>query len=93
MAAIALANSKTATLVANTADTITPNAPAPCRVEIANNDATAVIWMRMDGTPATVAGDDCQIIPAGTQFTPPGMPNTISLISSGTPQYTVSRVF
>lgn len=81
---------KTATLVAATADTVTftPAGPTPC--EIVNLDTSAIIWFRVDGV-ATVAGDDCIPIPAGGAFTLSGA-TTISIISSGTPQYTVDRL-
>lgn len=95
MAAVTLGvAAKTATLVANTADTVTllANTPSPQPVEIINLDATNVIWVKFDATAATVAGDDCFPVPPNSTWIPPVSITTLSLISSGTPQYTISRI-
>lgn len=92
MANVTLGNvAVTATLVGSTADTVTPNAPVPCAVEVMNLDTAAMIWARADGSAATVAGVDCIPIPANSAYFFTGI-NSVSLISSGTPQYTVDRV-
>lgn len=92
MTAVAVAMAKTATLGANTADTVTFSGVTATKCEVINLDASAVIWARFDGTPATVAGDDCVPIPANSTWTPPGTITTLSLISSAAPQYTVNRI-
>lgn len=91
MAAVSVGSvSKTATLTAATADTVTFTASGPIPCEIVNLDSSATIWFRVDGT-ASVAGTDCIPLPPLNAFTIPGA-TSISVISAGTPQYTVSRL-
>lgn len=94
MAAVVVTTAKTQALVANTADTVTFNGgQAVC--EIVNLDATSAIWIRLDGTAATVEGAECIPIPANSSFRVPATPDIavgISVISTGTPKYCVHRV-
>lgn len=48
------------------------------------------IWVRLDGTAATVAGDNCFCVQGARQFPTATGNVTVSLISSGTPSYEVS---
>jgi hypothetical protein len=57
MASYTVKRSKHATLVANTADTVTLTS-RPTSVELRNFSTSAVIFYRVDGTAATVSGDD-----------------------------------
>lgn len=103
MAAVSLTSSvaKTQTLSAATADTVTVTAATvgaaggsgePSDIEIVNLSATAadIMWAKKDGT-ATVAGTDCIPIPASSAYIF-RRASTISVISAGTPQYTVDRL-
>lgn len=97
------------TLTANTVATVTlptrsnPNAPgAYSSVEIINVDGNAIIYFRVlsavdstAGIAPTVAGNDCEILPAVPNamiLSPPaegGDPVVVKLISAGTPKYSV----
>jgi|SRR5579863_2815638 len=84
----------TATLTANVADTVSLKLYGQ-HLEIINLDLTSIIWIRWDGTAATVAGTDCVPVPANSSWIPPAhitIQNSLSLISNGTPQYCVSRI-
>lgn len=87
-------NAVTATLVANTEDTITLTGFGAAPVEVVNLSTTAtdIMWCRFDGTVATVDGAECIPIPANSSITLPGTPLTLSVISAGTPKYNVSRL-
>ena len=77
-----------ATLVAATADTFDLTANGFDRIEIANS-GTEVAYYRVDGTAATVAGDETRSLIGGERQTLPvghaGVFNIISVISAGTP--------
>jgi hypothetical protein len=82
------------TLVANTADTVT-FADNVDRVEIIT-DGAAELFVRVseDGAAATVGGANTDMLPAGgsssLDLPSPGIGGTVvSLISSGTPKYSV----
>lgn len=57
MASYTVRRSKRATLVANTADTVTLTSRR-ISVELRNLSSTAVIFYRVDGVAPTVGGDD-----------------------------------
>ena len=91
MAAYTVNHSKSATLVANTADTVTFRS-VWSQIEIINR-GTDYLYARFDGTAATVAGDDCDVVMPGTAavFTPP--PNAVtvaSLISASATAYSAT---
>ena len=78
-----------ATLVADTEDTFDLTANGFDRLEIANSGDT-VAYYRLDGTAATVAGDETRSLLPGERQTIPAagngvLPNAVSVISSGTP--------
>lgn len=91
------------TTTANTASSVSLSAAYP-RIRIFNR-STAEMWVRVDGTAATVAGDDCFFIAAGkddyfnvpanmaySQGGPLGQPTstTASIISTAAAAYTVT---
>jgi hypothetical protein len=60
-------------------------------VWVQNRDATAEMWVRLDGTDPTVAGDDCFLVqPGGRNFPTGNGVVRVRMISSGTPSYAVS---
>jgi hypothetical protein len=80
-------------LVASTADTVTFTDEAGS-VEVWT-DGTAAVFVSTDGSPATVNGGDCYEIEPGTvggssRILPVGG-RSVSLISTGTPKYSVTR--
>jgi len=97
------------TLTANTVTTITltarinPTTPGAAQtVEVMNVDGAAIIYFLVlsaaqssAGTVPTVAGNDCEILPAvpNAQIvnlpTEGGDPVVVKMISAGTPRYTV----
>lgn len=91
MAAVAGALSATATLVADTADTVTLSAGTSGKMGEVTNHGDGVLYVRGDGTAATVAGDECTPVLAGERvavgLTATG---TLSVISAATPTYTVA---
>ena len=95
MASYTVKRSKHATLVANTADTVTLTS-RPTSVELRNFDSTAVIFFRLDGTAPAVSGDDTDRLgPDETvQVDLPRdvEPPKVGLISSGTPAYSVRAI-
>lgn len=95
MANVSVAEAKTATLSAATADTITfsgNESATKCEIVNLSTTSTDVIWARCDGTAATVAGTDCVPIPANSSWRPPATITTLSLIAAATPQYCVNRI-
>jgi len=85
---------KSGTLVASTPQTVTLDQAYPF-VEVCNVSATAAIYFSVNQTAApTVAGDDCEVISAGSPRTTVGAPGVsvtvVKLISSGTPTFTVA---
>jgi hypothetical protein len=85
--------SKHATLVANTADTVTLTS-RPKSIELRNFSSIAVIYYRVDGTVPTVSGDDTyRLGPNGTlevDLPRDVEPPQVGLISSATPAYSVT---
>lgn len=81
---------KTATLGANTADTVTFLPAGPTPAEIVNLDSSSMIWINPVGA-ATVAGTDCIPVPPNSSFMLSGV-ITLSVISAGAAQYCVNRV-
>ncbi len=93
MAATGGIHMNTSTLVAATADTCTmtgsrgKNTPAEL---VHHGVVTDPIYFRLDGTAAVVAADENQVLlPNERLFVRLGEGNAISLISAGTPTYSV----
>jgi hypothetical protein len=87
-----------AALAANTADTVTLDTPGDF-IEVINRTAVggsgaADIMVNAYGAAATVGGDDCVIVPSGTAVVIPAPkePNVVSVISTGTPAYSVAVI-
>lgn len=85
-----------AAFTANTADTITVTGPK-IGIEVKNRAASGGndLFVRADGTAATVSGDDCYIVSPGEAYAfpvPTGAPAVVSLISAGTGAYSVTAV-
>lgn len=81
-------------LVASTADTVAFTDHAN-KVEIVS-DGTSAVYVTVDGTAATVAGSNTDVMPAGVPsvrtlnvYT---QPPSVSVISAGTPTYSVTIV-
>jgi hypothetical protein len=82
------------TLVANTTDTVTFVDDCD-RIEVLS-DGTAALYFTVDGSTAIVSGAHCYKLPAGSAsaavvnpLNPAGP--AVSLISSGTPSYSVTK--
>lgn len=80
-------------LVASVADTITfADEVGEARVW---SDGTAALFVATDGNPATVNGGDCYEVEPGTvggsTITVPVGNRSVSVISTGTPKYSVTR--
>jgi hypothetical protein len=88
MASYKIKRRKHATLVANTADTVTLTS-RPTSVELCNYSSSAVIFFRLDGTAPTVSGDDTDRLGPGetvaVDFPRDVEPPAVGLISSATP--------
>lgn len=80
---------RSGTLVANSASSQTIRC-GPYGLWVVNRTAGTEIWVRLDGTAATVAGNDCFVVTGARNFPTPNRSVTVSLISSGTPSYEVS---
>lgn len=93
MASYTVERAKTATLVASTADTVTFEHGYP-RIEVVHQGSSGVVYVRTDGTAATVAGDDCYVVmPGDAVYVPTGpTPAEISVISASAVTYTVTGV-
>jgi len=91
MAAVAGARIATATLVASTADTVTLSEKGRRGLEIVNH-GTDAIYFRTDGTAAVEAADENGVVLGGERLYVGGGGDdaTLSVISAGTPTYTVS---
>jgi len=89
MAAVAGARAAHATLVADTADTVTMSEGPNKRGEIVNQ-GTDVIYFRTDGTTAVSAADENEVVLGGERLSIslPGS-GVVSVISAGTPTYSV----
>lgn len=55
---------KNATLAANTVDRVTLNRDSHSYFEVTNVDGAGAIYVRTDGVDPTVAGDECDVLPA-----------------------------
>lgn len=81
------------TLTANTADTVTIAAGYKY-VEVRNRDATNDVFFTVNGTTATVAGDDCyHVFPktaVSVRVPKQGFTTAVSVISSGASAYSVT---
>lgn len=83
MATYSATRAKNATLSTTTVDTITLNQKWEA-VEITNADASNALYVRVDGTAATAAGDDCtMILPASSKVIALGGSTTVSIIGNG----------
>lgn len=83
MATYSVTRAKNATLSSTTVDTITLNQKWEA-VEITNADASNALYVRVDGTAATAAGDDCtMILPASSKVIALGGSTTVSIIGNG----------
>jgi hypothetical protein len=99
MATYTVTRSKHATLTAATVDTVTVtpagyNATTAIgthwtQVTVYNRDATNVIYLSIDGSTPTVAGDNTFVVAAAQSVTLPFGAGALNLISSGTPAYSV----
>ena len=89
MAAVAGIRAAHATLVADTADTVTMSGGARKRAEIVNH-GTDAIYFRTDGTTAVGLADENEVVLGGERLTI-NLSNTgiVSVISAGTPTYSV----
>ncbi len=82
----------TATLVASTATPMVRDSATGNALVITNVDGLEAVYIRTDGTAATLKGNDCYALPklAGALLTIPdydgvAATSTISVISAGTP--------
>lgn len=93
MASYSVRRVKSATLTAGTADTITFSQTYP-EVEVLHRGTSGTLWVRADGSAATVAGDECYAVqPYEAVILPPGpQPPSVSVISSDAVAYTVTGV-
>lgn len=83
------------TLVAATVTTVTLTDLEYEQLEVMNVDGAAAIYFRVDGVSPTVAGDDCEVIPATIsvlRVATPSVDNEVRLISAGTPKYSVRGI-
>lgn len=91
MASYSVTRAKTQTLAAATADTVTLGGGWDW-VEVKNH-GSARLSFRVDGTAATVDGDECSVVGPGESLIERiGPRNVISLISSAAVTYTVAGV-
>ncbi len=94
---MAVNRSKHGALVANTVTTVdfVSGVSSPSAVELRNRSGSGDIYFRVDGTAATVGGDDTYIVLPGEALTVPTPSSavSVSLISSGTPNYSVTGIW
>jgi hypothetical protein len=84
-----MANVKSGTLTANTVATVSID-NAQRGLDIVNRDQTGEIWVTLDGTTPTVAGDNCYLVLGARFFETQGIATaTVKLISSLPLRYTV----
>ena len=93
MASYSAVRAAHATLVATTVDTVTLTG-SYARVEVRNR-STGDIFLTLDGSTPTVAGNETLVVPANSVGSFPNVagisaPVTVKLISSGTPAYSVT---
>lgn len=89
-----MARIKHGTLVAATVTTVDLDDNVSA-AEVVNVDGAAAIYFRVDGTNPTVAGDNCQVLPAAVGAAlVVATPHAVEarLISSGTPKYCVRGI-
>lgn len=84
-----MAYSASGTLVANAATSVTVRTWDQGLWVFNRTATTEEIWCRFDGTAATVAGAGCYLVQGARNFPTPDATVTVSLISSGTPAYSV----
>jgi hypothetical protein len=97
MATYTVTRAKSASLAANTVDTVTLDASvfgAPSvALAVVNRDATNPITFTVDGTTPTVLGDNFYVAaPGQTVVVPYSAASTVKLISTATSAYTVQAV-
>lgn len=82
---------KSATTTAATADTVTLSHTHP-EVEVLHRGTSGTLWVRADGSVATVAGDECYAVqPYEAAILPVGpQPAQVSIISDEAVPYTVT---
>lgn len=83
------AYARSGALTANVAASVTVYV-GPQGLWVTNRSQAGEIWVRMDGTAATVAGNDCFVVLGARNFASHAGNVTVSLISTGTPNYEVS---
>jgi len=91
MAAVAGARAATATLTADTVDTVTLSLAGNKRAEIINH-GDGVLYFRTDGTDPVAAADECEVVLANERLSIPMNADGIVKIigaSGGTPTYSV----
>jgi hypothetical protein len=87
-----VARIKHGTLTANTVTTVTLDDVEFSAVEVLNVDGTAAIYFRVDNIDPTVAGDDCEVVPASISVLRVDLEKaapSVRLISAGTPKFSV----
>lgn len=89
-----MAKVKHYTLVAATVQTVSTLDDGYNAVEVTNVDGASAVYFTTDGTTPTVAGDDCQVLPAAISSLSvversAGAAPTVKLISAGTPKVSV----
>lgn len=84
---------KSGTLVTNTPVSVPITNAYPDGIYVVNRSQTGQIWVRLDGTDPTVAGDDCFVVLGARYFPNPWSAAaenvTVKLISNAALDYTV----
>jgi hypothetical protein len=87
-----MARIKHGTLTANTAASVQLD-PYGEAIEVVNVDGADAIYFTVDGTTAVIGADDTEVVPATIAALRVGtagdQPYTVSMISAGTPKYSV----
>lgn len=94
MTAYSVKHAKHATLTISTVDTVTLTG-ANAMLEIINRSTSDVIYVRLDGTAPTVAGNETIAIMPGyplRRHLPVHAPRTVKLISAGAAAYSVQGI-
>lgn len=85
-------NARSGTLTASTVATVAITDAWPDGITVVNRSQTGTIWVRLDGTDPTVAGDDCYPVLGARHFPATTVRKeavTVKLISSAALDYTV----